>query len=109
MADSGNIKVIVRCRPMNSREKTRGATHLVDVVDEHQLVLNPPPDTDPKAAANKATKKGSMPFSFDRSYDENTEQRTLFEYVGIELLSHAFNGFNTVSSFGIELRAAIRI
>jgi hypothetical protein len=41
-----------------------------------------------------------MPFSFDRAYDENTEQRTLFEYVGLELLEHAFNGFNTVSERG---------
>lgn len=41
-----------------------------------------------------------MPFSFDRAYDENTEQRTLFEYVGLELLEHAFNGFNTVSQQG---------
>lgn len=39
-----------------------------------------------------------MPFSFDRSYDENTEQSTLFNYVGLELLEHAFNGFNTVSA-----------
>ncbi|KAK0547296.1 hypothetical protein OC846_003155 [Tilletia horrida] len=94
MADSGNIKVVVRCRPMNSREKARGASHLIDVIDDHQLVLNPPQESDPKNAG-KATKKGAMPFSFDRSYDENTEQRTLFEYVGLELLDHAFNGFNT--------------
>ena len=36
-----------------------------------------------------------MPFSFDRSYDEDTEQSTLFEYVGLDLLEHSFNGFNT--------------
>ncbi|KAE8230153.1 hypothetical protein CF326_g4853 [Tilletia indica] len=95
MADSGNIKVVVRCRPMNSREKARGASHLIDVIDEHQLVLNPPQESDPKGGGGKGTKKATMPFSFDRSYDENTEQRTLFEYVGVELLQHAFNGFNT--------------
>ncbi|CAD6899738.1 unnamed protein product [Tilletia controversa] len=93
MADSGNIKVVVRCRPMNSREKARGASHLIDVIDDHQLVLNPPQETGANGA--KAAKKATMPFSFDRSYDENTEQRTLFEYVGVELLAHAFNGFNT--------------
>lgn len=43
-----------------------------------------------------------MPFSFDRAYDEDTEQKTLFEYVGIELLEHAFNGFNTVSFTNIH-------
>ncbi|KDN52110.1 kinesin-domain-containing protein [Tilletiaria anomala UBC 951] len=94
MADSGNIKVVVRCRPLNSRERNRGASHLVDVVDSHQLVLNPPNETDTRENA-KATKKKPMPFSFDRSFDENTEQHEVFDYVGIELLEHAFNGFNT--------------
>lgn len=84
---------------MNSREKARGASYLIEVTGEHQLVLSPPPaDTkDTQHQSSKATVKKAMPFSFDRSYDENTEQRTLFEYVGLDLLQHAFNGFNTVS------------
>ncbi|CAO1639083.1 unnamed protein product [Sympodiomycopsis kandeliae] len=94
MADSGNIKVIVRCRPLNSRERNRGASKLIEVKDQHQLVLNPPSESDSKENA-KATKKKAMPFSFDRSYDEDTEQSTLFEYVGLDLLEHSFNGFNT--------------
>ncbi|KAJ1021725.1 hypothetical protein NDA13_005340 [Ustilago tritici] len=94
MADSGNIKVVVRCRPMNSRERNRGASNLIEFVDDHQLVLQPPSDTDSRESS-KATKKKAMPFSFDRAYDENTEQDTLFQFVGIELLEHAFNGFNT--------------
>ncbi|SNX88021.1 probable Kinesin-3 motor protein [Melanopsichium pennsylvanicum] len=94
MADSGNIKVVVRCRPMNSRERNRGASNLIEFVDDRQLVLQPPSDTDTRESS-KATKKKSMPFSFDRAYDENTEQHTLFQYIGLELLQHAFNGFNT--------------
>lgn len=94
MADSGNIKVVVRCRPLNTREKNRGASHLIECKDQHQLVLNPPGEGDSRENA-KATKKKAMPFSFDRSYDENTEQSELFEYVGLELLEHSFNGFNT--------------
>ncbi|SJX66555.1 Kinesin-3 motor protein [Sporisorium reilianum f. sp. reilianum] len=95
MADSGNIKVVVRCRPMNTREKNRGATNLIEFVDQHQLVLQPPQSEADKADNSKATKKKTMPFSFDRAYDENTEQDTLFQYIGVELLDHAFNGFNT--------------
>ena len=94
MADSGNIKVVVRCRPMNSRERNRGASNLIEFVDDKQLVLQPPSDGDSRENS-KATKKKSMPFSFDRAYDENTEQDTLFQYIGVELLQHAFNGFNT--------------
>ncbi|PWZ01286.1 kinesin-3 motor protein [Testicularia cyperi] len=94
MSDSGNIKVVVRCRPMNSRERNRGASNLIEFVDDRQLVLTPPQEGDSRENA-KATKKKAMPFSFDRAYDEHTEQSTLFEYVGLELLDHAFNGFNT--------------
>ena len=94
MADSGNIKVVVRCRPMNNREKTRGASNLIEFVDDHQLVLSPPNEGDTRENA-KASKKKAMPFSFDRAYDENTEQSTLFEYIGLEVLEHSFNGFNT--------------
>ena len=93
MADT-NIKVVVRCRPLNSREKNRGASHLIDVVDQKQLVLNPPNETDTRENI-KATKKKPMPFSFDRSFDENTEQHEVFDYIGVDLLEHAFNGFNT--------------
>ncbi|TKY87059.1 hypothetical protein EX895_003736 [Sporisorium graminicola] len=95
MADSGNIKVVVRCRPMNTREKNRGASNLVEFVDQHQLVLQPPSNEADSKDNSKATKKKTMPFSFDRAYDENTEQDTLFQYIGVELLEHAFNGFNT--------------
>lgn len=115
MADSGNIKVVVRCRPMNSRgtgesgerlvqlltvgnaEKNRGASNLIEVTGQHQLVLSPPGEGDSRENA-RATKKKAMPFSFDRSYGPDTEQKELFEYVGLEVLEHSFNGFNTVST-----------
>jgi len=91
MADSGNIKVVVRCRPMNSRgkcdgdrvlllwdkeghtdkrvwvraERARGASNLIEVTGQHQLVLSPPGEGDSRENA-RATKKKAMPFSFDR-------------------------------------------
>ncbi len=79
---------------MNSRERNRGASNLIEFKDGNQLVLQPPSEGDSRENA-KATKKKAMPFSFDRAYDENTEQDTLFQYIGVELLEHAFNGFNT--------------
>ncbi|UZJ55379.1 hypothetical protein CBS101457_004699 [Exobasidium rhododendri] len=94
MADSGNIKVIVRCRPLNGRERARGASNLIEVTGQHQLVLSPPGEGDSRENA-RASKKKAMPFSFDRSYGEDTEQQELFEYVGLEVLEHSFSGFNT--------------
>lgn len=78
-------------------ERNRGASKLIQVQDQHQLILHPSREGENRENA-RATKKKAMPFSFDRSYDEDTEQQTLFEYVGVDLLEHAFNGFNTVSS-----------
>lgn len=69
---------------------------MIEVHDQHQLTLNPPGDGDSRETT-RSTKKKSMPFSFDRAYSETTEQQELFEYVGLELLEHSFNGFNTVS------------
>lgn len=94
MADGGNIKVVVRCRPLNSREKARGASYLIDVTSPTSLVLSPPPGGDTKENA-RATKKKPMPFSFDRMFPEDTEQFELFDFVGEDLLQHAFAGFNT--------------
>lgn len=68
---------------------------MIEVTGQHQLVLNPAGEGDSRENT-KATKKKAMPFSFDRAYGENTEQKELFEYVGLELLEHSFNGFNTV-------------
>ncbi|GAC95130.1 hypothetical protein PHSY_002705 [Pseudozyma hubeiensis SY62] len=79
---------------MNSRERNRGASNLIEFVDKQQLVLSPPNEADTRENS-KATKKKSMPFSFDRAYDEHTQQDDLFQYIGVELLQHAFNGFNT--------------
>lgn len=75
-------------------EKNRGASKLIEVTGQHQLVLNPPNESDSRENA-RSTKKRAMPFSFDRAYSEDTEQQELFEYVGLELLEHSFNGFNT--------------
>lgn len=96
MSDGGNLKVVVRCRPLNSREKSRGAAHLIDIVDERQLVLNPFPSESEQNEKNaRATKKKPVPFSFDRMFGEKTKQHEVFDFMGVELIDHAFAGFNT--------------
>jgi len=39
----GNIKVVVRCRPLNSRELARGATCLIRM-EGNQTIITKPPD-----------------------------------------------------------------
>ncbi|KAI9740393.1 MAG: kinesin-like protein Klp8 [Cirrosporium novae-zelandiae] len=99
----GNIKVVVRCRPFNSREKDRKAKCIVQM-QGNQTVLLPPPD-----AAEKSRKGGSKGgdhndkkvFAFDKSYwsfnrsDPNfAGQSNLFDDLGAPLLDNAFQGYN---------------
>ncbi|KAK8021124.1 kinesin motor domain-containing protein [Apiospora arundinis] len=95
----GNIKVVVRCRPFNSREKERGAKCIVEMKD-NQTVLTPPPEA--AAAAAKGKGDGTQKaFAFDRSYwsfdkDANNYagQQNLFDDLGHPLLENAFEGYN---------------
>lgn len=98
-AGGGNIKVVVRCRPFNSREKDRGAKCIVEMKN-NQTVLVPPPEA--AAAAAKGKGDGTQKaFAFDRSYwsfDKDAPnyagQQNLFDDLGHPLLENAFEGYN---------------
>ena len=116
---SGNIKVVVRCRPLNSRGKAfgipspaqdnenqrteiaRGAKTLIHM-QGNQTILDPP-EAGSAQDTKRATERKPMTFSFDKSYwsagprDEPVycSQQTLFDDLGRELLDHGFSGFNT--------------
>jgi kinesin family protein 1 len=123
-AGEGNIKVVVRCRPLNSRgefklwpqsltindadwgslcaELARGAKELVRM-QGNQTFLDPPDlTTDKGTQQSRAIERKTMSFSFDKSYwsagsrdaPEYCSQKTLYEDLGKELLDHGFAGFN---------------
>ncbi|KAH9027235.1 kinesin-like protein [Lactarius pseudohatsudake] len=105
MADhgDGNIKVVVRCRPLNARELARGARPLVRM-SGNQTLIDPPElgSAQEKASSGRATERKTMAFSFDKSYwsagpreePGYCSQQTLFDDLGKELLDHGFAGFN---------------
>ncbi|KAJ6134648.1 hypothetical protein N7523_000970 [Penicillium sp. IBT 18751x] len=97
----GNIKVVVRCRPFNSREIDRGAKCIVQMKGS-QTILSAPPGAE-ASSSRKGTKgeTGPKTFAFDRSYwsfDKNAEnyagQDNLFDDLGSPLLDNAFGGYN---------------
>ncbi|KAG0170479.1 kinesin-like protein Klp8 [Apophysomyces sp. BC1015] len=91
----GNIKVVVRCRPLNSRELARGATGLIRMEGDQTIIHRPP---------NMKTGKDSediKAFTFDKSYwsadtsdPTYADQKTVYNDLGEELLDHAFDGYN---------------
>ncbi|CBF79609.1 hypothetical protein AN7547.2 [Aspergillus nidulans FGSC A4] len=98
----GNIKVVVRVRPFNSREIERGAKCIVQMKDS-QTILTPPPGAEEKSrkGGNKAAAEGPKTFAFDRSYwsfDKKAPnyagQDNLFSDLGVPLLDNAFQGYN---------------
>ncbi|KAF8164906.1 kinesin-like protein [Crassisporium funariophilum] len=96
----GNIKVVVRCRPLNSRELARGAKPLIRMHGNQTMI--DPPESGSAQDSKRATERKTMNFSFDKSYwsagprDEPgyCSQQTLYDDLGKELLDHGFAGFN---------------
>ncbi|KAH8149583.1 uncharacterized protein LAJ45_06212 [Morchella importuna] len=97
-----NIKVVVRVRPFNSRERDRGAKCIVQMKDS-QTVLLPPPGAEKTAGKGSKDHGGPKTFNFDRSYWSFSKddpdcpyagQENLFDDLGRPLLDNAFGGYN---------------
>ncbi|MCJ1313499.1 kinesin-like protein Klp8 [Agyrium rufum] len=103
---AGNIKVVVRVRPFNTRELDRKAKCVVQMKDS-QTILIPPHDAEERMRGSKSGKgaasgaDGQKVFAFDKSYwsfdrkdDHYAGQDSLFGDLGIPLLDNAFQGYN---------------
>ena len=95
----GNIKVVVRVRPFNTRELDRKASCIVSMQDQ-QTVLTPA-SQDAKTKAAKAVLDGTKTFAFDKSYwsfnrkdSHFAGQEDVFTDLGKPLLDNAFQGYN---------------
>lgn len=95
---NGHIKVVVRVRPLNTREKDRGATCIVSMRDE-QTTLTPPSDTNARGRTTSSSDPKTFAFdksywSFDKTSSEYASQQTVFDHLGRPLLDNAFGGYN---------------
>ncbi len=84
-----NVKVAVRVRPFNTREKDRNAKCIIAMHDKSTTIKNPD---------NEEEKK----FTFDYSYWSHTSpadpnfasQKTVFDDLGVLVLENAWQGYN---------------
>ena len=85
-------QVVVRCRPMNSKEKSDNRTKCVEVIQkEGQIVIHnfDEPDEDPKS------------FTFDGVYDWDCKQRDIYDDVAHPLVEQVLEGYNgTIFAYG---------
>ncbi|KAI9790140.1 MAG: kinesin-like protein Klp8 [Peltula sp. TS41687] len=101
-AGGGNIKVVVRVRPLSARELGRGAKCVVQMKDA-QTILTPPLEGDERlrSGSKSARAEGKRVFAFDKSYwsvspkdPHFAGQENLFADLGRPLLDNAFKGYN---------------
>ncbi|KAF9185006.1 kinesin-like protein Klp8 [Haplosporangium sp. Z 767] len=95
MSKGGNIKVVVRCRPLNSRENAKKAECIIHMDGDMTTITKP---DGPDGTGGGATKSFSFDhsyWSFDRNDPNYAGQQRLYEDLGVELLNHSFSGYNT--------------
>ena len=101
-----NIKVSVRVRPLNSRERTMGAQVVTYVRDEHsnEIAITGHVSNSANSSTHQSTKEKVNHFVFDHVFDSSSparedgvkhaDQRFVFEHIGLEICEAAWHGFN---------------
>ncbi|KAG0207019.1 kinesin-like protein Klp8 [Mortierella sp. NVP41] len=94
MSKGGNIKVVVRCRPLNSREIAKASECIIHM-DGNMTTITKPEGPDGAAGGSKSFSFDHSYWSFDKNDPKYAGQQRLYEDLGVELLNHSFNGYNT--------------
>ena len=85
------IKVVVRCRPMNQKEKERGCASIVGI-DENNNQIG---ITKPDEADNVKT------FAFDSVFGEKSKQENVYTKTAYNLVENVLTGYNgTIFAYG---------
>ncbi|KAF9908680.1 kinesin-like protein Klp8 [Linnemannia zychae] len=96
MSKGGNIKVVVRCRPLNSREIAKASECIIHMDGNMTTITKPEgPDGSGGAASTKSFSFDHSYWSFDKNDPNYAGQQRLYDDLGVELLNHSFNGYNT--------------
>lgn len=97
------VKVGVRVRPLNAREKALmpdGSLVIKVNPDTNQVILSNPTQASNATNNNFSggsagnTNSGKKPFTFDHVFGLDVGQREIFDKLGEDLLSSAFEGYN---------------
>ncbi|SCP04216.1 kinesin-5, putative [Plasmodium ovale] len=79
-----NIKVIVRCRPLNEKEKNDINNEEVVKISNNEVILT----------INRNNEIYEKKYSFDYACDENVNQKTLFNNYLFQIVDEVLEGFN---------------
>ncbi|RLN52494.1 hypothetical protein BBJ29_001108 [Phytophthora kernoviae] len=88
--EAENIRVAVRCRPMNERENREQSVSCFTCAPDGTAVLT-----------NMDNPTEKHEFGFDFVYGCDSKQETVFKDIGLPLLDRAFGGYNgTIFAYG---------
>ena len=93
LKSSESVRVVVRCRPMNGKEKAASYDKVVDV----DVKLGQVSVKNPRGVAHEMPKT----FTFDAVYDWNAKQFELYDETFRPLVDSVLQGFNgTIFAYG---------
>ena len=91
-SSSENIKCVVRCRPLNAKEKGLGAKCITISPDSKVVIVE---NKDEKNQTNKGQ------YAMDQVFDETVTQVELFQEIGEPILKNFIGGYNcTIFCYG---------
>ena len=91
-SSSENIKCVVRCRPLNSKESGLGTKCITISPDSKVVIVENKDDKNPN-------NKGQ--YAMDRVFDETVTQAELFQEIGEPILKNFIGGYNcTIFCYG---------
>ena len=103
---NGNVRVVVRVRPLNSNEQVASRDCVVKVVDENMLTFDPKEDDissigQPKRFSVLDKRIKDMHFAFDRVFDENGSNNDVFQHTTKPIIDSILDGYNcSVFAYG---------
>ena len=84
-----NIRVAVRCRPFNSKERANAEQSIVRIYPDQIILTNP------------ANSGEEHKFGFDILFGEDSLQQDVWAKVGLPILDKAIAGYNgTIFAYG---------
>jgi len=88
---SETVKVMVRVRPFNEREKNKNCINITNVdATNMQIILT-----------NPNSKESEKVFSYDSVFSQNTSQQSIYEEAAFQLVESVLEGYNgTIFAYG---------
>ena len=86
------IQVVIRCRPLSRKEKDENRLPIIDIDGEQRYI-----------AIRNSIEAEEQPksFTFDGTFDENTQKKFFYEEACFGLIENVIEGFNgTIFAYG---------